>query len=105
MKSLLVLLDVEGPVSIEIPAQVDGSQLDDSFRHGFGPTHAGSLHPVLDQVLAGPFHRTAGNRPALCQVVVVTHPMAVAGKVISNAGHVLDCASDRLGLVQHWGSP
>ena len=39
MKSLLVVLDVKGPVSIEVAAQVDVSELDDSFGHGFGPRY------------------------------------------------------------------
>ena len=33
MKALLVFGDVEGPVAIEVPAQVDGSEMDDYLGH------------------------------------------------------------------------
>ena len=40
MEPFLVSLNVERPVLVEIPAQVGGSELDDSLGHGFGPAHA-----------------------------------------------------------------
>src|SRR5258707_10552713 len=81
MNPLLVLFDVEGPVGIEVPAQIDGSELDESLGDGPGPAHSRTFHPVLDQVLAGAFDRTAGDRPALGEVLVITHSSAIAVQV------------------------
>src|SRR6266702_3814448 len=81
MDPLLIFFDVEGPVAIKIAAQVNGSELDDGLGDGLGPAHSRTLHPVLDQVLAGAFDRTTGNGPALGQVLVIAHPSAIAVKV------------------------
>jgi hypothetical protein len=58
---LLVLFDVEGPVGVEVPAQIDGSELDDGLGHLLGPAHARTLHPILDEVLAGALDRAYGK--------------------------------------------
>src|SRR2546422_2972286 len=41
--------------------------------HGFGPAHPRSLHPVLDEVLAGPLDRTTGDRQTCRQILVIAH--------------------------------
>src|ERR1700694_2224297 len=78
VKSLLVSFHVKRPVTIEVSAQIDGSQLDDGLGHRLGPTHARSLHAIFDQILASTFDGAAGDRPALGQVLVIAHPSAVA---------------------------
>ena len=60
---MLVPLDVEIPIGVEVAREIDGAEFDDGLGHRRGPTHAASFHAVLDQVLAGTFHRAAGNRP------------------------------------------
>jgi hypothetical protein len=54
----LVLSDVERPVFVEVPAEVQRAEFDNSFGHGRSPAHAGTLHAVLDEILAGPFDGT-----------------------------------------------
>ena len=73
VQPLLILLDVEFPVTVKVAREVDGAEFDDSLRHRFGPTHTGSFQAVLDQVLAGAFDGAAGNGPALDEVVVIAH--------------------------------
>src|SRR5271165_1523029 len=85
MKALLVFCDVEGPVAIEVPAQVDGSELDDSLGHLFSPAHSRTLHPIFDEVLARALDRTTGDRPALGEIFVITHVSAIAVQVVGNA--------------------
>src|SRR5882724_1716167 len=81
MKAALVLLDMERPVGIKVSAEVDGSELDDGLGHVLCPAHTGSLHPVLDEVLACAFDRAAGDRPAVSEILVIAHTGAIAVKV------------------------
>src|SRR5579863_5246559 len=67
MKTLLVFCDVEGPVAIEVPAQVDGSELDDCLGHRLSPAHSRTLHSVLDEILAGALDGATGDGPPLSQ--------------------------------------
>src|SRR5260370_7949165 len=79
MKALLVFCDVEGPVAIEVPAQVDGSELDDCLCHLRSPAHAGTLHPILDEILARALDGATGDGPSRGKIFVITHttPFAV----------------------------
>jgi hypothetical protein len=52
MEALLILFDVEGPVAIEVPAQVHGSELHDGLGHFLSPAHSRTLHPIFDEILA-----------------------------------------------------
>src|ERR1035438_2397157 len=61
MKALLVFCDVEGPVAIEVPAQVNGSELDDCLGHLLSPAHSRTLHSILDEILAGALDRATGR--------------------------------------------
>src|SRR5271167_1303686 len=78
MKALLIFFDVEGPVAIEVPAQIDSSELDDDLGHLLSPTHSRTLHPILDEVLAGALDGATGDGPAVGKVLVVTHASAIA---------------------------
>src|SRR2546429_8255599 len=96
MQAFLVFLDVEGPILIEVAAEVYGPQLDDGLGHRFGPAHARSFHAVLDEVFAGALHRTTGlpiasgsvvfagalhrttgDGQATCQILVIVHATPV----------------------------
>src|SRR6266511_5271932 len=72
MSSSMFASDMKIPIRFEVIAEVHRPQLQHRFGHGRGPAHPRPLHPVLDQVLASPFHHTGGDRPALTQVLVVT---------------------------------
>ena len=78
MKALLIFGDVEGPVAIEVPAQVDGSELDDRLCHLFSPAHSRTLHPILDEILARALDGTTGDGPARGEIFVLTHASAIA---------------------------
>ena len=78
MEALLILCDVEGPIAVEVPAQVDGSELNDGLGHRFGPAHSGTLHSILDEVLASVFDRPAGDGPAVGKIFVITHASTIA---------------------------
>ena len=78
MKALLIFFDVEGPVAIEVPAQIDSSKLDDGFGHLLSPTYSRTLHPILDEVLAGAFDSATGDGPAVGEVLVMPHASAIA---------------------------
>src|SRR2546429_4958903 len=80
MQAFLVFLDVEGPILIEVAAEVYGPQLDDGLGHRFGPAHARSFHAVLDEVFAGALHRTTGDGQATCQILVIVHATPVDRK-------------------------
>jgi len=91
--SFLVYLDVERPVLIEVATEVSGSELDDGLGHSLGPAHARSLHAVLNQVLAGTFHRTGGDGQALGQILVIAHATAVAIEVVGHTRQRLALAA------------
>src|ERR1035441_3385865 len=78
MKALLIFCDVEGPVAIEVPAQVDGSELDDCLGHLLSPAHSRTLHPILDEILARALDGATGDGPALGKIFVITHATAIA---------------------------
>ena len=39
---------------VEVAAEVQRAEFDDSFGHGRSPAHAGALHAVPDEILASP---------------------------------------------------
>ena len=79
------MFDVELPVVIKVAGEADGSELDDGFSHLLGPAHAGTLHPVFDQVFARAFDRATGDRPAVGEVFVIAHAGAVPVKVVGHS--------------------
>ena len=79
------MFDVELPVVIKVAGEADGSELDDGFSHLLGPTHAGTLHPVFDQVFARAFDRATGDRPAVGEIFVIAHAGAISVKVIGDS--------------------
>ena len=79
------MFDVELPVGIKVAGEADGSELDDGFSHLLGPAHAGTLHPVFDQVFARTFDRATGDRPAVGEIFVIAHAGAVSVKVIGDS--------------------
>ena len=79
------MFDVELPVVIKVTGEADGSELDDGFSHLLGPAHAGTLHPVFDQVFARAFDWATGDRPALGEIFVLAHAVAVSVKVIGDS--------------------
>src|SRR2546421_2480280 len=54
MQAFLVFLDVEGPILIEVAAEVYGPQLDDGLGHRFGPAHARRSMRSLMRFLQAP---------------------------------------------------
>ena len=68
MKALLSTGDVEGPVGIEVPTQVDGSELDDRPGHLLSPAHSRTLHPILDEIFACALDGATGDWPALGEI-------------------------------------
>ena len=78
MKALLIFGDVEGPVAIEVPAQVDGSELDDHLRHLLSSAHSRTLHPILDEILARTLDGATRYGPGLGEIFVITHASAIA---------------------------
>src|SRR5438132_280636 len=96
MQAFLVFLDVEGPILIEVAAEVYGPQLDDGLGHRFGPAHARSFHAVLDEVFAGALHRTTGDGQATCQILVIVHATPVAVEIVRHARqHLALAATER----------
>src|ERR1022692_3587203 len=85
IEAFLILVDVELPVLIEVAREIDSSELDDGLRHLFGPAHAGTLHAVLDQVLARAFDRATGDRPPVGEVIVIAHTGAVSVEVVGDS--------------------
>src|ERR1039457_2487442 len=75
MKALLIFCDVEGRVAIEVPAQVDGSELDDGLGHLLSPAHSRTLHPILDEILAGALDGATGDGPALACTASECEPL------------------------------
>ena len=65
MNALLIFFDVEESVAIKVPAQIDGSELDDGLGHPLSPTHSRTLHPILNEVLACTLDRATGDGPAV----------------------------------------
>ena len=79
------MFDVELPVVLKVAGEADGSELDDGFSHLLGPAHAGTLHPVFDQVFARTFDRATGDRPAVGEIFVIAHAVAVSVEVIGDS--------------------
>src|SRR5579863_4058857 len=98
MKALLVFCDVEGPVTIKVPAQVDGSELDDGLGHLLSPAHSRTLHPIFDEVLARALDRATGDGPALGEIFAITHALAIAVQVVGNAAQRLALDPEKLAL-------
>ena len=59
--------------------------MDDGFSHLLGPAHAGTLHPVFDQVFARAFDWATGDRPAIGEIFVIAHAGAVSVEVIGDS--------------------
>src|ERR1700722_17734851 len=81
----MILRDIELQLVIKVAGEADGSQLDEGFSHLLGPAHAGTLHPVFDQVFARAFDRSTGDRPAVGEVFVIAHAGAVSVKVVGDS--------------------
>jgi len=69
------------------PVTVDAncSQVQNGLGTRFCLTHAGLLHPVLDQVTASTFNDTGANGPALSQILAVVHIGQIA-LVVADGG-------------------
>src|SRR5438045_9119130 len=95
MEAFLFFLDVEGPVAIKVAAQIDSSELDDGLGHLLRPAHSRALHAIFDEVLAGTFDWPASDRPALGEVLVITHAGAIAVEVLGDRLQGLAFSPDR----------
>lgn len=73
--------DVVRPVFVEVSTEVKRAEFDDGFRHGLSPAHAGTLHAVSDEILAGPFDRTTGNGISSGKVFVIAQVASVVVEV------------------------
>lgn len=91
----MVVFDVERPVAIKVPAQVDGSELDDGLGHRFSPAHSRALHAILDEVFASALDGPAGDGPAVGEVFVITHASAIAVEVVGDGLQGLALGSDQ----------
>ena len=56
--------EVVVPVLVEVAVAVDGSEFEDGFCAVESPAGAGDVHAVLDEVAAGAFDDSGGDRPA-----------------------------------------
>ena len=74
---------------VEVAAEVQRAEFDDSFGHGRSPAHAGALHAVPDEILAGPFDRTAGNGISSGKVIVIAHVASVVVEVVGDGQEIL----------------
>ena len=81
------MLALPAKTLILIPVVVDANcpQVEDSLGTRLCPTHAGLLHPILDQVTASALGDTGADRPTLSQILVVVHIGRVA-PVIADSG-------------------
>src|SRR5258706_8504246 len=64
MDALSFLLDVIGPVGVEVTVGGDGAEFEDGLGAVESPTGAGDVHAVGDEVAAGAFDHAGGDRPA-----------------------------------------
>jgi hypothetical protein len=81
--------DMKGPVRLEVAAEVRGPHLQHRFGHGWGPTHPGPFHPVLDQVFTGPLHHASRNEPPLPEVRIVAHAATIPVQIARHRFHDL----------------
>src|SRR5947209_5154508 len=105
MEALLVFFDMKGPVAIKVAAQIDGSELDDGLGHLLRPAHSRTLHAIFDEIFAGAFDWPAGDRPALGEVLVITHAGAIAVKVLGDRLQGLAFCSEEAALSDALAKP
>src|SRR5947209_19064627 len=82
-------LPAEAHELVPIAVQGGAAQLQHRLRPWLDPTHARALHAILDVVSARPLDYPAGDRIALPQVLVITHPLAVLRQVATDRGQRL----------------
>ena len=104
-EALLVFFDVEGPVAIKVPAQVDSSELDDGLGHLLSPAHSRTLHAILDEILACTLDGATGDRPTLGEIFVITHACAIAVLVVRNAAQRFALGSEEPAFGDVWRIP
>src|SRR5436309_4873959 len=75
----------------------EGSQVTHLIGAILTPTHPASLHPLADDRLAGRFHRTGADGPALGLVTRVVHPMHL---ILEIRGHLRMDFPNRLAALQ-----
>ena len=85
MTSLVLLLQVEGPVGIEVAVGGEGAEFEYGFGSGEGPAGTGDVQAIFDQVAAGAFDDAGGDRSACPQGGGVVQVGLVGGQ-ISGAG-------------------
>src|ERR1022692_1389863 len=64
MDALLFLLEVPGPVGVEVAVAVDGAELEDGLGAVETPSGSRYVHPVFDNVAAGAFDDPGRDGPA-----------------------------------------
>src|SRR3972149_1172753 len=81
----ILLLLVEAPVGVEVPAAPQGPEAEDRFGPRQTPAGPGAVHPILDQVPAGPFDHAGPDRQALREGPVVAEVRGVLQQVVRAA--------------------
>ena len=81
VEAFVLAREVVSPVGVEVAVVDQGTELEDGFGSFESPAAAGDVEAVADQVAAGTFDRTGGDRPARGECGVVAELGEVAGEV------------------------
>jgi hypothetical protein len=90
------LLEVKRQVGSQVSVDLEGTQLEDRLGPIQAPARPGDVHGVLDQMPAGPFDHTGGDRQALGQSLVVAQSLPVVLDVVGGLVHRLALALAQL---------
>src|SRR5213593_2970199 len=78
----ILLLFMEAPVRIEIPASSQRTETENCFSPVQTPTRARTIHSVFDQIPTCAFDDASGDRQSHFQILVVLHVLLVFEQVI-----------------------
>ena len=81
MDAAVFAVEVVAPVGVEVAVADQGAEFQDGLGAGQSPAGAGDVQAVADQVAAGSFDDTGGDRPPGGEGLVVAEEGGVAGQV------------------------
>jgi hypothetical protein len=98
MEAFIIAYHMEGPVHLEVTAEVDSAQLQHCFGHLRHSAPPRTLQPGLDEILTSPFDYAGGIGSTLLEILVVAHMAAIVVEVARCRIHDLAPLSQEVAL-------
>src|SRR2546423_1917054 len=95
--ALVFLIDVVGPVGVEVAVRGQGTEFEDGLGAVQAPAGAGDVEAVFDQVAAGALDDAGGDRPALGESGGIVQVGPLVGQVLHAPGDTDLSGAGRVG--------